>query len=133
MVMDKKDYTSKIITKLDKLKSIKNKEEFSSDMNNFINLMNYCFLMKNNFFVESFNQKAIRIIYPGYNKIKSNIINSDCSYLFDTLTAQQLKSIRFIIVNAINNYERIECSIISKTSLFHCLSTINEAIQLTTE
>ena len=126
----KKDYKLQIICKLDNLKSIKDKNIFSSDMNDFISLLNYSFLMKNDFFIDNFNQKVIRIIYPAYNKIKTNIISKNCNYLFESLTIQQLKSIRFIILNAINNYEKIPCQIISKNSLFHCLTVINEALNI---
>ena len=126
----KKDYKLQIICKLDNLKSIKDKNIFSSDMNDFISLLNYSFLMKNDFFIDNFNQTVIRIIYPAYNKIKTNIISKNCNYLFESLTIQQLKSIRFIILNAINNYEKIPCQIISKNSLFHCLTVINEALNI---
>ena len=129
----KKDYTQQIIDKLNNLDTVKDKNVFASDMNNFINMMNYSFLMKNDFFIDNFNKKVIRIIYPAYNKIKTNIITNNCSYLFESLTNQQLKSIRFIIVNAINNYEKIPCHLISKSSLFHCLTVINEAINKTKE
>lgn len=126
----KKDYKLQIIDKLDNLKSIKDKDIFSSDMNDFITLLNYSFLTKNDFFIDNFNKKVIRIIYPAYNKIKTNIITNTCNYLFESLTKQQLKSIRFIILNAINNYEKIPCQIISKNSLFHCLTVINEALNI---
>ncbi len=122
-------YTSQILNKLEFL-SEKDKQEFSKDMDNFISMINYCFLNKNNFFIDNFNQKVIRIIYPAYNKLKTNILNNSCTYLFDTLTEQQLKSLRFIIVNAINNYEKIPCDLISKTSLFHCLTAINQGLKL---
>lgn len=128
--MENKNYQSQIIGKLDILKSVKDKNIFSSDMNDFINMMNYSFLMKNNFFIDNFNKKVIRIIYPAYNKIKTNIITNNCNYLFESLTKQQLKSIRFIVLNAINNYEKIPCHLISKNSLFHCLTVINEAINI---
>ena len=126
----KKDYKQQIIDKLDILSTIKDKNIFASDMNDFINMMNYSFLMKNDFFIENFNKKVIRIIYPAYNKIKTNIITNTCKYLFESLTKQQLKSIRFIILNAINNYEKIPCQLISKNSLFHCLTAINEALNI---
>ena len=125
-----KDYKQQIIDKLSIFKKIKDKNVFASDMNDFINMMNYSFLMKNDFFVENFNKKVIRIIYPAYNKIKTNIISSNCNYLFESITKQQLRSIRFIILNAINNYEKIPCHLISKNSLFHCLTAINEAINI---
>ena len=124
------DYKQQIINKLSKFNNIKDKNIFSSDMNDFINMMNYSFLMKNDFFIDNFNKKVLRIIYPAYNKIKTNIITENCNYLFESVTKQQLKSIRFIILNAINNYDKIPCHLISKSSLFHCLTAINEAINI---
>ncbi|MDE6289278.1 MAG: hypothetical protein K2L64_00770, partial [Ureaplasma sp.] len=95
--------------------------------------LNYSFLMRNDFFIDNFNKKVLRIIYPAYNKIKTNIITASCNYLFESLSNQQLKSIRFIVLNAINHYEKIPCQIISKNSLFHCLTVINEALNIITD
>ena len=124
------DYKQQIVNKLNNLESIKDKKIFSSDLNDFINMMNYSFLMKNDFFIDNFNKKVIRIIYPAYNKIKTNIISDNCNYIFESVTQQQLKSLRFIIINAVNNYGKIPCDLISKSSLFHCLTAINEAINI---
>ena len=77
-----------------------------SDINEFINFMNYCFLVRNNFFIENFNTKIIRYVCDTYNKIKTNILNNDCVDLFKGIEQSNLKSIRFIVKNIVNNHDR---------------------------
>lgn len=130
-----KDYIEKIKNKLIYDSSITNKDEVSKDFNSLINFMNFCFLNKNNFFVENFNKRVIKTVCLTYNKIKTNILTNNVFDLFDKVELDGMKSIRFIIINAINNYQTIKenneeiCSIISKDSLKRCLILLNTCIK----
>lgn len=130
-----KDYIEKIKNKLIYDSSITNKDEVSKDFNSLINFMNFCFLNKNNFFVENFNKRVIKTVCLTYNKIKTNILTNNVFDLFDKVELDGMKSIRFIIINAINNYQTIKenneeiCSIISKDSLKRCLVLLNTCIK----
>lgn len=130
-----KDYIEKIKNKLIYDSSITNKDEVAKDFNSLINFMNYCFLNKNNFFVENFNKRVIKTVCLTYNKIKTNILTNNVFDLFDKIELDGMKSIRFIIINAINNYQTIKennneiCSIITKDSLKRCLVLINTCIK----
>jgi uncharacterized protein YqgV (UPF0045/DUF77 family) len=77
-----------------------------SDINEFINFMNYCFLVRNNFFIENFNTKIIKYVCQAYNKIKTNILDNECTDLFANIEQADLKTIRFIVKNIANNYDR---------------------------
>ena len=130
-----KDYIEKIKNKLVYDSSITNKDEVAKDFNSLINFMNFCFLNKNNFFVENFNKRVIKTVCLTYNKIKTNILTNNVFDLFDKIELDGMKSIRFIIINAINNYQTIKenneelCSIISKDSLKRCLVLLNTCIK----
>lgn len=130
-----KDYIEKIKNKLIYDSSITNKDEVSKDFNSLINFMNFCFLNKNNFFVENFNKRVIKTVCLTYNKIKTNILTNNVFDLFDKVELDGMKSIRFIIINAINNYQTIKenneeiCLIISKDSLKRCLILLNTCIK----
>lgn len=130
-----KDYIEKIKNKLVYDSSITNKDEVAKDFNSLINFMNFCFLNKNNFFVENFNKRVIKTVCLTYNKIKTNILTNNVFDLFDKIELDGMKSIRFIIINAINNYQTIKenneelCSIISKDSLKRCLVLVNTCIK----
>lgn len=131
--MEQKDYADKITDKLKMLTSVDDTEIAAQDINNFVNFMNYSFYKRNNFFIDNFNLNALKKIYPAYNKLKTNIFDLSCTYIFKNITVPQLKSIKFIIFNAINNYQNINneiCSIISKNSLIRCSQYIKEAIEL---
>lgn len=94
----KRDYTKKIQGRYD---------INSSDINEFISLMNYCFLMKNNFFVENFNKKTTKNIYLCYNQMKTNILNPNNNDLFENVTKESLKSVKFVLTNFISKFEKI--------------------------
>jgi len=125
----KKDYTLKII---DKLNDNYTKPE---DINNMIIFLNYCFLNKNNFFVDNFNKKVIKNICLTYNQIKTNIFTPSITDVFYSIESDNVKLIRFIIINFINNYETIKpnneelCSMITRDSLKHCLIKLNQVLK----
>jgi len=123
-----RNYSEKIAVKLND-DSVK-----PEDINNIIILFNYCFLKKNDFFVENFNKRVIKTICSSYNQFKTNIFTSEITDLFYGLNADDIKSMRFVIINFINNYETIKlnneelCSIISKDSVKHCLMKLNHVM-----
>lgn len=129
------DYRSKIKAKLIYDSTIKDKEQTASDINNLIIFLNYCFLKKNNFFVENFNSTSLKNISIGYNKIKTNILTNDIMDLFVSVDLSSLKSILFIVTNAINNYKIIKnnntelCSIISRDSLKRIHYLVNQEVK----
>lgn len=76
------------------------------DINNLLMFLNFCFLTKNNFFIENFNNKEIYHIYKIYNKIKSNILD-DTKSLFSDLNDYDIKLLKFILSNLITNFDII--------------------------
>ena len=78
-----------------------------SDINEMINLLNYSFMVQNNFFCEEFNVKLIKNVYNVYNRMKTNILNKDCLNLFDGIDKKDLKVLKFICTNFVNNFTKI--------------------------
>lgn len=126
-----KNYTKKIIQK----KDIESELEADS-FNNFIILLNYCFHMKNNFFVENFNKVKLGNISKSYNQLKTNILTYEIFDILNNINISDLKLFQFVIKNFITTYmdisknnENIElCSLISRDSLELCLKKINQRI-----
>jgi hypothetical protein len=126
-----KNYTKKIIQK----KDIESELEADS-FNNFIILLNYCFHMKNNFFVENFNKVKLGNISKAYNQLKTNILTYEIFDILNNINISDLKLFQFVIKNFITTYmdisknnENIElCSLISRDSLELCLKKINQRI-----
>lgn len=79
-----------------------------SDINEFLSFINYCFLVKNNFFVDNFDFKSLKYIYIAYNSIKSNILDKDCIDLFKGLDITTMKTLNFIVRNLIFHYDDFE-------------------------
>lgn len=94
----KRDYTKKIQGRYD---------VSPDDINGFISLMNYCFLTKNSFFIENFNNKTTKNIYLFYNQVKSNILNPYNKDLLENVPLNSLKSMKFILTNFVSKYEDI--------------------------
>ena len=97
-------------------------------------MLNYCFLNRNNFFIDNFNKKVIKQVNLTYNKIKTNVLTNEVYDLFDKIEYNDIKLIRFIIINSINNYSKIKpnneelCEIVSRDSLKRCLVFINNTL-----
>ena len=110
----------------------------SDDINNLIILLNWCFIHKNNFFVENFNKKSVFSVCLAYNIFKTNIL-SDNNYtrLFDKIELPQLKMFKFILHNYINNYTIIQsdeyntrlCETVTKNSMNNCIQYLNGYIK----
>jgi hypothetical protein len=137
-----KDYTLKIKTKLYNSNITSgNLETISDDINNLIILLNWCFLTKNNFFVSNFNNKCIFSVNIFYNQLKTNILSKnlfdDIDNIFDEIPKTNLKTIKFILHNYINNYDSISsidtnkelCEKISKVSIKNCIDYINLSLE----
>ena len=129
-----KDYTEKINPK------IHDTSNMSSDcVNQFIILMNYCFKEKNNFFIPAFNKREIRNVYVSYNQIKTNILTPEIEYIFDNLEQTNIKLLKFILSNFINNYvvlnddtttnNKILCEFVSKQSMKNCILEFNRILE----
>jgi len=120
---------------IDKIKQKLNDNTNPEDINNIIIFLNYCFLKKNNFFVNDFNKRVIKDICQMYNQLKTNILTPTINDIFKSIKLTDLHLLRFIITNSINNYEEIQnnnielCSIISKDSLKNGLIKINKLIK----
>jgi hypothetical protein len=122
-----KDYTEKIKNKLPE-----NLE--AEDINQLISFFNYSFQHKNDFFVKNFNKRVINNVYLTYNKIKTNILTEEINDLFEGISIENLKLVRFILINFVNNYEEINFSleymgidsIITKNSMEKCLTYLNK-------
>lgn len=118
-----KDYSKKIKTKI-----LNTPEIIESDINEFVALLNYCFQKKNNFFIENFNKRVIKNVYLSYNQIKTNILTPSINDVFDSVSIDNIKLLRFIVVNFINNFDIINskdnedlCEYVTKDSMKRCL------------
>jgi hypothetical protein len=95
-----RDYTSKTMYMCDS-------NTRQSDINEFLILLNYSFLVRNNFFCKEFNIKLIRNVYNAYNKMKTNIFDKECYDLFKNIKRMDLKVCKFICDNFVNDYKNI--------------------------
>ena len=120
-----KDYTEKINKKINTSIII------GSDINELIVFLNYSFREKNNFFIENFNQKSIKTVYLLYNQLKTNILVPEIIDIFNNISIDKLKVLRFILVTTINNFTIIKnnneelCQHISEESFQRILKYIN--------
>lgn len=125
-----KDYTNKL--------NIKFNKEKSADINNMICYFNWCFLYKNNFFVSNFNNKYIKNVCDTYNTLKTNILVSQDQDILININVAELKRLKFILYNYIQNYKEIKenpgnkllCDLISPESIKNCINLINEKINI---
>jgi hypothetical protein len=98
------------------------------NVNEFIAFLNFCFQAKNDFFVENFNKRIIKNVYLAYNQIKTNILSPEIDYIFESISHDQIKLLRFIVLNFINNFDKITknnpeiCIYVSKESLKNFLT-----------
>lgn len=121
-----KDYTNKIKTKITKKSTTT-----PADINNIIILLNYCFLNKNDFFVDNFNKRSIKNLNYFYNILKTNILNANILDIFNNTKKEDILLLKFIISNFLNNYEKIRdnneklCDLISQSSLKRIISELN--------
>ncbi len=124
-----KNYESKILKKA----NIDNDE--AKGINDMIIILNFSFLKKNNFFIENFNKKNIVNVLKGYNQLKTNILTPTIFEIFDNITTEQLKALRFIINNFISNYDDIMKNnielfgLITKDSLNLCSKKISDMLK----
>lgn len=127
----------------DYILKIKNKSYFpesdvvSTDINNLIILLNWCFHKKNSFFIPDFNKKNIYPICISYNQLKTNILSKDYFHkihnIFHKIEIQNLKTLKFVLHQFIKNYDEILsdesntelCQIITKDSIKNCIGYIN--------
>lgn len=91
----------------EKLKGKLPKDVMAEDINQFITLLNYCFLKKNNFFIEDFNKRVIKNVYLSYNQIKTNILTPSIKEIFNSIEKDNIKLLRFIAINFVNNYDNL--------------------------
>lgn len=94
-----------------------------SDIDNLLMLINYCFNIRNNFFIISFNKNLLKNVYTVYNNIKTNILDPDNKELFKNIDISCLTTVRYICNNFhnkyfdINNTDPVICNAISKDSI----------------
>ena len=125
-----KDYSKKIKNKL-----LNNPELIENDVNEFVALLNYCFQKKNNFFIDNFNKRVIKNIYLSYNQIKTNILTPSIENIFDNIKNDDIKLMRFILVNYVNNFEIIQtnndeiCQMVNKESMKRCIQTFTNMLK----
>lgn len=127
-----KDYLAKLETKEQK--------ENSVEINSFVNFLNYCFQKKNNFFIDNFNKRSLRDVLRFYNQLKSNILISNNTDVFDSISLKGYKCIRFILISIINlkkedNKEgneqiKIIDELLNDSETLSLLSLINHRIHL---
>jgi len=129
-----KDYRLKIKEKT----HITNAGEISENINNLIILLNWCFLKKNNFFIDDFNKKNIFSVCKTYNQLKTNILSKDYfieyKNIFEKIDSTNIKTLKFILNNYVNNFNIINsdtkntelCQKISKNSMRDCLNYLEK-------
>lgn len=124
-----KDYTNRLHEKFEVDKA--------SDINNMVAFFNWCFFHKNNFFVEKFNIKFIPNVCEAYNKLKTNILSkNNNSDIFENIPISELRRIKFIMYNYIQNYDIISeksenkllCNIVLPETMRNCILYISEKI-----
>lgn len=125
-----KDYTNRLHEKFEVDKA--------SDINNMIAFFNWCFFHKNNFFVEKFNIKFIPNVCEAYNKLKTNILSkNNNSDIFDNIPVAELRRMKFIMYNYIQNFDNISeksenkllCNIVLQDSVRNCINYVTEKIE----
>lgn len=102
------DYTKKIGERFYILKN----KDFSDDVNSLLILLNFCFIEKNNFFVNEYNNKNVKDVQGFYNSLKSNILNKELLFteehqLFEKINKFQVKNVIFILKNYVYNFNNI--------------------------
>lgn len=118
-----KDYTEKIRGKLNIIPNTSLKPE---EFNSLIMLLNYCFMKQNNFFIESFNKRNIKVICNTYNQIKTNVLNREERDILNVCDCTSLKMIKFILIQFLSKYDKIKltddilCQKVSKASIKAC-------------
>lgn len=121
------DYSEKIKNKLPDSLEL-------NDINEFIALLNFSFQHKNNFFVENFNTRVIANIYLSYNQLKTNILTENITDLFQNISKENIKLLKFIVSNFLNRFDQIStlnnetqelCEFISKNGMKRCLVLFN--------
>ena len=123
-----KDYTNKL--------NLKFESDKSADINSMICYFNWCFLYKNNFFVNNFNSKYIKNVCDTYNTLKTNILVNTDKDIFNNIHIAELKRLKFILHNYIHRYSELSknpnnkllCELITIDSIRNCISMVNEKI-----
>lgn len=99
------------------------------DINSLVIFLNYCFTMKNNFFIENFNKGMIKNVYHVYNKMKTNIF-SESDNLYTSLLPSDTKLLKFILSNFLSNYKNVFDqeikSYINETQLKNIINSLHE-------
>ena len=100
----------------------------AEDINSLVMFLNYCFTMKNNFFIENFNKGMIKNVYHVYNKMKTNIF-SESENLYASILPSDTKLLKFILSNFLSNYKKISDeqikSYINETQLKNIIGTLH--------
>lgn len=129
-----KDYRLKIKEKT----HISNSGEISENINNLIIFLNWCFLKRNNFFIDDFNKKNIFSVCKTYNQLKTNILSKEYfieyKNIFEKIDIPNIKTLKFILNNYVNNFNVINtdtkntelCQKVSKDSMKSCLTYLEK-------
>ena len=107
------------------------------DFNSLIVLLNWCFITKNDFFIDNFNRKFVRPICTTYNQIKTNILTKDETDIFHNISEANLKQLKYILYQYVNNFDAISanetntelCLKVSKQSIKNCVHFILEYLK----
>lgn len=112
-----KDYTLKLQNK--------NLSELDTDgINSLVSLLNFSFKTQNNFFIEKFNKKMIKQVNLVYNQLKTNILSQEIDNILYNIHEDDIKLLRYIVINFVNNFEIIE-----KTESELCLKINREIMK----
>ena len=112
-----KDYTLKLQNK--------NLAELDADgINSLVSLLNFSFKTQNNFFIEKFNKKMIKQVNLVYNQLKTNILSQEIDNILYNIHEDDIKLLRYIVINFVNNFEIIE-----KTESELCLKINREIMK----
>jgi len=130
-----KDYTEKILPKINKYLLTKNAVNISAnDINNLVVLLNWCFLLKNNFFIKDFNKRLVFAICDAYNQLKTNILSPDDNMcILDNIDIEKLKTMKFILHQYVSIIDTLQedtyytdlCKTVTKASIKKCLAFVN--------
>ena len=90
---------------IDKIKQKLNDNTNPEDINNIIIFLNYCFLKKNNFFVNDFNKRVIKDICQMYNQLKTNILTPTINDIFKSIKLTDLHLFTFVSLRSLKTAE----------------------------
>lgn len=108
----------------------------ADDLNKMIILLNWCFFMHNNFFIQNFNGKTLKNVQSLYAQLKNNIFDTNNRDIFYNLHINELKLLKYIFIQYISMFDQLTDDVntilteqVDMESIKHCIVKINNYIR----